>query len=74
MVLLLREKNPFVSPLAAFVIFFPIVYYVTHTSLRYRHPGDPVLLLLAAIALVRAATILSWRATPHRNQLYNAHP
>jgi hypothetical protein len=35
---------------AAFPVLFPILYYVTHTSLRYRHPIDPVVLLLTAIA------------------------
>jgi hypothetical protein len=28
-----------------------LLYYVTHTSLRYRHPIDPVVLLLVAIGL-----------------------
>jgi hypothetical protein len=26
------------------------LYYITHTSLRYRHPIDPVVLLLSAVA------------------------
>jgi hypothetical protein len=26
-----------------------VIYYVTHTSLRYRHPIDPMVLLLVAI-------------------------
>jgi hypothetical protein len=37
-------------PLAAYPVLFPILYYVTHTSLRYRHPIDAVLLLLTAVA------------------------
>jgi 4-amino-4-deoxy-L-arabinose transferase-like glycosyltransferase len=71
-VLLLREKNPLAIPIVAFVVFFPMVYYVTHTSLRYRHPLDPVLLLLAAIAMVRAGTIFVAAASQRVNQLYNA--
>jgi hypothetical protein len=31
-------------------LVFPWLYYVTHPNLRYRHPIDPVLLLLAAVA------------------------
>ena len=27
------------------------MYYVTHASLRYRHPIDPIVLLLTAIAV-----------------------
>ncbi|MGC1965398.1 MAG: hypothetical protein WA673_02995 [Candidatus Acidiferrales bacterium] len=37
--------------LAAFPIVFPVVYYVTHASLRYRHPIDPVVMLLNAVAI-----------------------
>ena len=36
-------------PLAAFPAVFPILYYVTHTSLRYRHPIDPVVILLTTV-------------------------
>ena len=50
-VILFIRRNPYAFPLATFPIIFPIIYYVTHTSLRYRHPLDPVLLMLTAIAL-----------------------
>jgi hypothetical protein len=46
-----RRRSPYAVPLAAFPVIFPFLYYVTHTSLRYRHPIDPVVLLLAAIAV-----------------------
>jgi hypothetical protein len=46
------SRNPYVFPIATIPIFFPLIYYVTHTSLRYRHPCDPVLALLLAVALV----------------------
>jgi hypothetical protein len=35
-----------IFPLAAFPVVFPCLYYVTHADLRYRHPIDPVVLLL----------------------------
>jgi 4-amino-4-deoxy-L-arabinose transferase-like glycosyltransferase len=44
-----RNANAF--PLAAFPVVFPVLYYVTHTSLRYRHPIDPVVMLLTAIGV-----------------------
>jgi 4-amino-4-deoxy-L-arabinose transferase-like glycosyltransferase len=50
--ILLWRKNPFAIPVAAIPVLFPLVYYATHTSLRYRHPIDPVLLLLVAAAIV----------------------
>jgi 4-amino-4-deoxy-L-arabinose transferase-like glycosyltransferase len=51
---LLHSRNVYAFPLAAVPIVYPVIYYVTHTSLRYRHPIDPVLLLLVAIAIAAA--------------------
>lgn len=48
---LYRQKNPFAFPLAVFPIVFPVLYYITHTSLRYRHNIDPVVLVLLAVAV-----------------------
>lgn len=59
---LFREHSPFLFPLAAFPLIFPLTYYITHSSLRYRHPCDPVLALLLAIAVIgvhrKQATVL----------------
>ncbi|MGB8323497.1 MAG: glycosyltransferase family 39 protein [Candidatus Acidiferrum sp.] len=46
------SRNLYAFPIATIPIFFPLIYYLTHTSLRYRHPCDPVLALLLAVALV----------------------
>jgi hypothetical protein len=53
--LIVGLRNAFleVIPLAASAILFPIPYYITHTSLRYRHPIDPILTLFAAYAVAR---------------------
>ena len=48
---LVRSRSIYAFPLAAGAIVYPVIYYVTHTSLRYRHPIDPVLVLLVAIAV-----------------------
>jgi 4-amino-4-deoxy-L-arabinose transferase-like glycosyltransferase len=48
---LLRARSVYAFPLAAVPILYPVLYYLTHTSLRYRHPIDPALLLLVAIAV-----------------------
>jgi hypothetical protein len=50
-VVLYRRRSTYAFPLAAAPVIFPVVYYITHTSLRYRHPLDPILLLLTALAL-----------------------
>ncbi len=48
---LLATKNSYAFPVVAFPLVFPLLYYLTHTSLRYRHPIDPVVLLLAVIGV-----------------------
>jgi hypothetical protein len=50
-VVLIRRGSAYAFPLAICPAVFPFLYYVTHTSLRYRHPIDPVTLLLTAIAI-----------------------
>jgi 4-amino-4-deoxy-L-arabinose transferase-like glycosyltransferase len=45
------RRNVYAFPAAAFPVVFPLVYCLTHASLRYRHAIDPVVLLLSAIAL-----------------------
>lgn len=59
--LLARSKNPFAFPLTAFPALFPVIYYVTHPSLRYRHPIDPILIFLTVVA---AAVTLSKKDRP----------
>lgn len=50
-VMLFAGRNAYAIPVTAFPVVFPFLYYMTHTSLRYRHPIDPVLLLLTAVAI-----------------------
>jgi len=47
---LARARNPFAYPVAIFPLLYPFIYYVTHPSLRYRHPIDPLLILLTVFA------------------------
>jgi 4-amino-4-deoxy-L-arabinose transferase-like glycosyltransferase len=49
---LFLTRNPFFLPVAIFPLVFPLTFYIAHTSLRHRHPCDPVLALLMAIALL----------------------
>ncbi len=55
--ILFIRRSRYAFPIATFPIILPIIYYVTHTSLRYRHPLDPVLIMLTAMAL---GTALRW--------------
>jgi hypothetical protein len=45
------QRSPYLLVVAAFPVVFPLVYYFTQTSLRLRHPCDPILALLLAIAI-----------------------
>jgi hypothetical protein len=49
--ILWRARSAYGFPAAVFVVVVPLVYYATHASLRYRHPIDPIVLILTAIAV-----------------------
>ena len=46
-----RSRSPYTFPLAVFPAVFPLVYYLALAPPRYRHPIDPELLLLTAMAI-----------------------
>jgi len=50
--LAIRRKGLAAMPYAIVLTMFPLVYYVTHTFPTYRHPIEPVIILLAAYTLV----------------------
>jgi hypothetical protein len=51
LVVLFARSRSYFLPLAAYPVAFPWVYYFTQASLRLRHPCDPVLALLMAVAM-----------------------
>jgi len=66
LVLLFFTANEFAFPLASFVLFFPLVYYLAHASLRFRHPIDPILVLLSAVPFAAILRFLSGVASTRR--------
>lgn len=46
-------RMPEGAPFALVLLIFPAVFYLTHASLRYRFPIDPIMLVLAAGAVAR---------------------
>lgn len=63
------RRSPNAFPFAAYPVVFPWLYYITHSNLRYRHPIDPVVLLLTAIAVGSLFKQSSERAAaPGKNQ------
>jgi 4-amino-4-deoxy-L-arabinose transferase-like glycosyltransferase len=56
-----RERNELAWPFFAYLVFYPAVYYITHATLRYRHPIDPALTVLSTFAVFCAARAVSRR-------------
>jgi len=48
---LFRDRSIYAFPLAAGPVVFPFAYYLTLALPRYRHPIDPTLMLLTAVAI-----------------------
>jgi 4-amino-4-deoxy-L-arabinose transferase-like glycosyltransferase len=53
-VILFARRSPFAFPAAVYPLVFPWAYYLTLALPRYRHPIEPVLLLLSALAIQAA--------------------
>jgi len=51
LVRLYLQQRPYFALVALFPLVFPLTFYLAHTSLRHRHPCDPVLTLLMAISI-----------------------
>jgi len=51
-----RARGAAAHPLAMVMLIFPLTFYLTHTSLRYRFPMDPVMLVLAVFAVAYAVS------------------
>jgi hypothetical protein len=43
-----RSRHPDAAPYGMVLLIFPLVFYVTHSSQRYRFPMDPIIVVLAA--------------------------
>jgi len=67
MVLALRRKGLDAVPYAFALLIFPLVYYITHVFSTYRHPIEPVILLLAAYALVSTVEAVGTRLVRSRS-------
>jgi 4-amino-4-deoxy-L-arabinose transferase-like glycosyltransferase len=52
-----RKHSEWGIPFASIVLIFPMVFYITHPSQRYRFPMDPILTVLTIYTL---GCLLSW--------------
>jgi len=48
-------KGQDVFPLALILATYPLVYYITHSSMDYRHPLDPIIVIMGSYC------VLEWR-------------
>jgi hypothetical protein len=51
LVILFWRRNEYALVVTAFVVVFPLPYYLTRPLLRYRHPVDSAVMLLCAVAV-----------------------
>ncbi len=48
----IRNGGDGVVPLAILLVCFPLVYYITYSDFRYRHPIDPVIVIFAVYGAI----------------------
>src|SRR5581483_1020683 len=62
LVLTFRQRNPYAWLLAPFLVIYPLPYYLVNPFQRYKHPTEPVMLLLIVFLLWQSKTVrLNWR-------------
>ena len=64
----IRDVRYDTVPLLIPLIFFPIVYYLTHTDIRFRHPIDPLVVIFVVYG------VISFRWQRVENVLGKAQP
>lgn len=65
------------APLALTLLIFPVIYYITHSGARYRHPIDPTMCVLTVFAVKCAMSPVSlklWRRTETPATPLEPHP
>jgi hypothetical protein len=64
-IVLWRKKSLYAFPVSVFPVVYPFAEYLAQALLRYRHPIDPIVMLLTAIAIAEL-----WRSlAPGRMRL-----
>jgi hypothetical protein len=62
-----RAKHEAALPFGCVMLFFPMVFYVTHASFRYRFPMDCIMLVLAVYAVAYPVSLLARRPAAMRS-------
>ncbi len=61
-------------PYAMVLLVFPLVFYVTHASLRYRFPMDPIMMVLSAYGVAQSIALLRGRSAQRSHAVSTAGP
>ena len=64
-----RARIPEAPLYAMVLLIFPLVFYMTHSSLRYRFPIDPIIVVLAVSAVAHLISVAQSRLLRGRKQL-----
>jgi len=65
--LALLRKNQYRWLLAPFLLIYPLPYYIVNPFPRYKHPIEPVMLILIVYVLAEARAVeLHWPTTKPR--------
>jgi hypothetical protein len=57
-----RARNEAAVPFASVMLIFPLIFYMTHTTGRYRYPLDPIMGMLTVFAVFYALSQLGKRS------------
>lgn len=60
-----RSRPQEAFPYAMVLLAFPLIFYLTHSSLRYRFPMDPIMMVLAAYGVAHPISLWIRRAHPY---------
>jgi 4-amino-4-deoxy-L-arabinose transferase-like glycosyltransferase len=69
-----RSRPVEAQPYLMVLLIFPLIFYLTHTSLRYRFPMDPLMMILAAYGVAHPITQWLERASPQEGTAAPAPP
>jgi hypothetical protein len=69
-----RARRPEAFPYAVVLLVFPLVFYVTHASLRYRFPMDPIMMVLSSYGVARSIDLLRGRSTQEARAVATGPP
>ncbi len=61
-------------PYLMVLLVFPLVFYLTHSSLRYRFPMDPIMIVLATYGVAHPISLWNERMARQRGAVAPAPP